>query len=166
MERLQVIDAADPAELARTRAGVILGNPDLVSTEVEQRTLAELDLISEIMGFSYSSYAIKASHSFFIPLNFNQNEEVDIVDFNRGLIFSGELLTYGVVKIGRLAVADCYVRALCLVFSRFFILETMASFGEEREVPEGEAEEEQESDEQRYVLCTPAYAIEGIQTWK
>ena len=69
MEELKIIsDIVDPAELALTRADVILSNPDLSDSEEEQQVLNELDAISDVLGFNDKSYFVEASQSlFFAP---------------------------------------------------------------------------------------------------
>ena len=146
MERLQIVsDITDPAELAMTRADVIVGNPDLTDSEEERRVLRELDAISEALGFSERHYFIEASQSFFLPRDYSE-ENQNVCRFEDKFAFCGTLKTFGIVKIGRLAVADHSVRSLCLVFYSFTFLETAGTV--------------EEADE--HMLCTPAYAVEDI----
>lgn len=149
MESLHVVeDVANPAELALTQIDVVLGDFDLVSTTEEHQALAELDLVSDIMGFSGKRYFVEASHSFCLPMDFNRDEDVPYTNFNSGLAFCGHLTTFGVIKIGRLELlgTDVCVRSLCLVFCKFLRLDNL--------------QETKETD--RRMLCTPAYAVEAI----
>ena len=146
MAELQVIDGiADPAELALTRADVVLSNPELVDSQEEQQVLEELDAVSDTLGFSDKHYFIEANLSFYLSRDYDEDDP-DISRWEDKFSFCGALKTYGIVKIGRLAVADYSVRALCLVFYQFSLLSTMET------VEESDA----------CMLCTPAYAVEDI----
>ena len=148
MERLQVVkEAADPAELGLTRADIATNNLDLVSTEEEHLALSELVAASDVFGFSNQCYLVEASRSFILPADCPENEPVIYQDFQEGVAFRGILHTYGVVKINRLEVADCWVRSLCMVFCDFFCLANL----------------EVATEEDKRLLCTPVYAVEDIE---
>ena len=107
----------DPADLALSRADRVMGGGYDVITDNEGQLLNELDEISTAAGFD-GSYFVEAGQAFAIPLSWERGQPVKLQHFSEGLSFEGELSTYGVMKIGRLAVAgeDIKIKALCLVF--------------------------------------------------
>ena len=133
----------NPVDLALVKADVVLGRPELENTIAEERALVELDQISEEKQL-YRRYLVETNKAFAVPISFDKTKPVNITHFEEGLIFSGQLETYSTLKIGRLAVADVYVRALCLTFSSLFLLSFLSEIEENR------------------LLHVPAYAIDDM----
>ncbi|MCY4010786.1 MAG: hypothetical protein OXF49_02290 [Candidatus Saccharibacteria bacterium] len=135
----------NPVDLALIKADVVLGDPEFINTSAEEQALIELDQVSEDKDF-YQRYLVETDNAFAIPVSFDKTKPVNITHFNEGLIFSGQLETYSAVKIGRLAIAEINVRALCLTFSSLFLLSFLGNVEQDR------------------LLHVPAYAINDITT--
>ena len=134
----------NPVELALTRTSAISNEPDLESTREEKQALCELDSISESLGF-HRKYFVESRKAFAIPVSFERDEEVSYIRFD-GLTFWGKLETFSTVKIGRLAIVDLNIRALCLTFNLCLLLPFFDTLAEDK------------------LLFVPAAAISDIQS--
>ena len=112
----------DPVELALTQVESVSSTPDLATTRQEEKALVELDAVCELLGFHQQQYFVESRQAFAIPKSFDRTKDVIYTKFQDGLTFSGKLETFAAVKIGRLAVAEHNVRALCLAFSTALLL--------------------------------------------
>ena len=140
-------DFSDPAELALTKADIVVGEPGLVNTAEERRALAELSIASEELGFNGGRYFVEANR--FLCLSSTESDQgrkIRVDDFEERLIFSGVLADYTIIKLGKLELFDGFVRSLCLAFYPFSSL----------------FEFEAVNGRDARALYTPAYAVEGM----
>ena len=135
----------NPVELALTQVESISSTPDLATTRQEEKALVELDAMCEILGFHQRQYFVESRQAFAIPKSFDRTKNVTYIKFQDGLTFSGKLETFATVKIGRLAIAERNVRALCLAFSTALLMPYLESLDEDE------------------LLYAPAQAINDIQ---
>lgn len=132
----------NPAELALNYVEVVNHQNELISTLEEEKALAELDHISEIGNLHGRTYFTQTNKALAIPFSFDRNENVQYLDYS-GLTFEGELVTFSIVKIGRL-IGQNVVRSLCLTFDKVTTLPLFI------ELPKD------------YLLHVPALAVNSI----
>lgn len=113
----------------------------------EQAEIALLENLADIAGMLGKKYFVSAGRSVAIPVSFETNQPLHTSDFNDGLDFSGTLITYGSVRIGRNLGGNA-MRALCLAFDNVTIL------------PYFDKIEEHE------LLYTPAFAVRSMNMLK
>ena len=138
---------SDPAELALTKADVIVGEPDLINTEEERQALVDLSIASENLGFNGKRYFVEVNR--FLHLSSTESgrgREVRVNDFEEKLLFSGVLSDYTIIKLGRLELFTNPIRSLCLEFSPFSSLFEFEALDERGEC----------------ALYAPVYAVEGM----
>ena len=133
----------NPVELALTQTAVISNEPDLENTRKEKEALSKLDWMSEMLGF-HRKYFVESRKAFAIPVSFDRDKEVSYIRFD-DLTFSGKLETFSTLKIGRLAIVDLNIRALCLTFNHSILLPFFDTLEEDE------------------LLFVPAEAISDIQ---
>lgn len=121
-------------------ADEISSNSTLENTLAEEQVLVKLEKISEQLGF-HRRYFVETNRALAIPISYDRDQPVTYTNFGEGLTFSGSLVTFAAVKIGRLAIAETSVRALCLTFDSALLLPYFETLEEDR------------------LLYTPAYAI-------
>jgi hypothetical protein len=97
-------------------------------------------------GMLGRQYFVSAHRSLSIPVRFDANAPVSSFDFNEGLEFSGQLITFSTVRIGRNLGGNA-VRALCLTFDNVTLLPYFDHLPEDR------------------LLHTPAFAIREIDSF-
>lgn len=137
---------SNPAELALSRSEIVMGTPvDIISPE-EEAVLVELDSISEASGF-HGQYFIEAKTAFAIPASFERGKQVSVIHFEDGLSFQGDLTTYGIIKVGSIAIgsSEVSVRALCLTFGSALLLPFFDNLEEDK------------------LLYVPAHAVDDIR---
>ena len=135
-------DIDNPLDLALTKADVVLSQPNPENSQREEQALVELDKVSEERGF-HRRYFVETNNAYAIPVSFKKDEPVEITNFRENLIFSGWLETYAVVEIGRLALVEVNIKALCLTFSSLLSLVDTLDYDR--------------------LLHVPAYAIKEIE---
>lgn len=140
-----------PAELALPLAEklVMQGYYDgFVSADTdEQAEVVALEAMADLAGMLGQQYLVSSGRSVAIPVSFEAGQPVRTFDFNEGLDFSGTLVTYGSVRIGRNLGGNA-IRALCLTFDNVTLLPYFNKLQEDR------------------LLYTPAFAVRSIDILK
>ena len=109
----------------------------------EETELAALENMADIAGMIGQQYYVSSGRSVAIPVSFEADQPVRAFDFSEGLDFSGTLVTYGSVRIGRNLGGNA-MRALCLAFDNVTLLPYFDRLQEDR------------------LLYTPAFAVHAI----
>jgi hypothetical protein len=119
----------NPAELALpfveaidTRSGLSIGKE-------EEELLVKLDHLTEVANM-HAVYFTQAGRALSIPVSFESDQPTSYTSFN-SLTFEGRLVTYSVVKIGRL-IGSTSIRALCLSFDEVTLLPFFDTLPEDR----------------------------------
>ena len=128
----------NPVELALSKSHVISSavyeNQRLENNEDEERALAELDAVGNMLGF-FGRYFVESTQAFAIPASYEADKPVSVINFGSGLTFQGNLETHSVVKINSLHVTwleKIDIRALCLRFDTVLMLPYFETLDEDR----------------------------------
>lgn len=138
----------NPAALAFPYANAMAGSHFLdnfytMSTQ-EQLELNALEAKADLAGFLGRRYLVHSGHSITIPAFSDDWEFVSVSDFEEGLDFSGELISYGTVRIEK-SIGNNAVRALCLAFDNVTLMPFFDKMASD------------------HLLYTPAFAVKDIQ---
>lgn len=109
----------------------------------EHAELVALEAMADIAGMLGRQYFVSSGRSVAVPVSFEADQPVNTYDFNEGLDFSGTLVTYGSVRIGR-DLGGNAMRALCLTFDNVTLLPYFDKLQSDR------------------LLYTPAFAVRTI----
>ena len=136
----------NPAELAMSHADIVRSGPTDKITAKEEQLITKLDKISSDSGFD-GQYFVEAGQAFAFPVGWVKGEPVKYIHFSEGLSFEGGLLTYGVCKIGSLAVGPSAIdmQALSVVFENVTLLPFFDTLPSDK------------------LLYVPAYAFDDIR---
>ncbi len=121
--------ATNPAELALPFVEAIDTRSELSIGKEEERILVELDHLTDA-AHMHGVYFTQAGRALSIPVTFESDKPTGYTSFN-SLTFEGRLVTYSVVKIGRLIGATS-IRALCLSFDEVMLLPFFDTLPEDR----------------------------------
>lgn len=121
--------ATNPAELALPFVDTIESQPLFDNSEEEIKLLTELDRLTDAANMS-GVYFTQAGKALAVPASFEADEPVNFLDFNL-LTFEGKLVTYSVIKIGRI-IGSKSIRALCLTFDDVTLLPFLDKLPEDK----------------------------------
>lgn len=115
-----------PAELAKPLAEQLIVRGELdgftTASQAEQDRLIELEKIADDLHMLGRQYIVHSHRSLIIPKSFDADDpEVSCINFNNGVDFSGRLVTYSTVRVGKL-LGGTSIRALCLTFENATLL--------------------------------------------
>ena len=126
----------NPAELALSRSEAV-SNIDFRGPESileEEQAVAELDVVSDIFGFS-GRYFVESAQAFALPLDYELDQPVSVSNYGDGLMFQGKFEAHSVVKINSLHVSwleSMDINALCLMFDDVLMLPYFETLDEDR----------------------------------
>lgn len=143
----------NPAALAFPYANAMVKNHFLdgfyATNAQEQLELDALEAKADLIGFLGKRYIVHSGRSITIPAFSEAWDFVTYSDFEEGLDFSGDLVSYGTVRIEKMwvdrSIGDSAIRALCLTFDNVKTLPFLKDI---------------ESD---HLLYTPVFAVNDIQ---
>lgn len=101
-----------------------------------------MDHAATDLGLTDKDYWVETSRGISLPVDFESDEEVDMINFFK-LTFEGKFVCYSKVLVGKI-VGGASVRALCLTFNETTLLPYM------EELPE------------RHLLYVPVMAVDEI----
>lgn len=114
----------DPIELATLRAeqSVLAQTSDgFEFTTQHEQEITELEHGAEQLDFLGQNYYVDARTGFSVPASFDATKPTTFNRFDEGIMFSGELVTYSRLHIGRIVGANAVVRALCVTFDNVML---------------------------------------------
>lgn len=114
------------------------------ATQNEQHSLIELERIAELYNMLGRQYLVHSYRSAAIPVSFEDDEIPSGHNFSEGLDFSGELVTFSTVRIGK-SLGSTSLRALCLTFNNVTLLPYFDSLPDDQ------------------LLYTPAFAVKDME---
>jgi hypothetical protein len=145
----EYIPTNSPAELALPLAQELVMKNHFEgfqpASSYERTELDALEAKAAVAGMLGKRYLVSSYRSISVPANFEENAPVPTYDFNEGLDFSGHLVTFSTVRIGRNLGGNA-VRALCLTFDNVTLLPYFDRIPNDR------------------LLHTPAFAVREIDT--
>lgn len=105
----------NPAELAKAFANQVTPDSNLELTMCEEMALVHLDRVAEAADL-HGSYLVNARRGFVIPKLFTSESPLEVKDLKH-LVFSGDLVTYSLVRMQICRMIGCHtLRSLCLTF--------------------------------------------------
>lgn len=114
----------DPIELAALQAeqSVLATSSDCFEfTPEQEHEITELELCAEQLDFLGQTYYVDARTGFSVLASFDATVPTTFNRFDQGVTFSGELVTYSHLHIGRILGANAAVRALCVTFDNVML---------------------------------------------
>lgn len=111
----------DPAALAEPAALRVFHQPDALERLPEDEAiLGHLDKAASDLDLIDRSYWVETSRAVSLPVDFESDEQVRMIDFGK-LNFEGIFACYAKVVVGRI-IGGASVKALCLTFHEATLL--------------------------------------------